>query len=360
MIRTATLNHRNGDCTMGNTGSNRGFASDNYAGVHPEILTAMAMANTGHAKAYGDDPFTLQAEAAFNAHFGPDIQVYFVFLGTAANVLALAAAARPFEAVICADTAHIHVDECGAPERFTGCKLLTVPGVDGKISVPEIQRHLHAVGFEHHVQPRVVSITQATELGTVYTPREIRDIADFAHENGLTVHMDGARLANAAARLNCELRELTTDAGVDILSFGGTKNGMMYGEAVVFFNTDLAEDFQYVRKQGMQLASKMRFISAQFTALLEGGLWRRNAAHANAMAAMLARLASEIPGVNITRPVEANAVFAVLPPKAIPLLQSEFSFYVWNEEAHEVRWMTAFDTSPEDVMNFVEKIRLMF
>ena len=335
----------------------RGFASDNNSGVHPEILRALVTANTGHTTAYGDDPYTRRAVDQFKAHFGPDIAVYFVFLGTGANVLALAAAARPFHAVICADTAHIQVDECGAPEKFTGCKLLTVPAADGKLTAEGIADHLHGMGFEHHAQPRVVSITQATELGTVYTPKEIREITDFAHENRLIVHMDGARLANAAVRLNAELRELTTDVGIDLLSFGGTKNGMMYGEAVVFFNTELAENFKYIRKQGMQLASKMRFISAQFEALLSSGLWRKNAAHANAMAKMLARLAENVPGVRITRPVEANGVFAVIPREAIPILQADFFFYVWREETAEVRWMTSFDTTPEDVMTFVERMK---
>ncbi|GBC60251.1 threonine aldolase [Desulfonema ishimotonii] len=330
----------------------RGFASDNNAGVHPEILKAMAAANAGHTVAYGDDDDTRKAVENFKAHLGDDIGVFFVFLGTGANVLALQAAAQPYHSVICAETAHIHVDECAAPERFTGCKLLTVPTADGKLTVEGIRTHMHGIGFEHHAQPRVISVTQATELGTVYTPEEIRAITDFAHENNMVVHMDGARLANAAVHLNAELRELTTDVGIDILSFGGTKNGMMYGEAIVFSNTELARNFKYIRKQGMQLASKMRFISAQFNALLGGNLWRKNAAHANAMAKLLAREVEKIPQISITQKVEANGVFAIVPPEYVPELQKEFFFYVWDEATSEVRWMTSFDTTTEDVLNF--------
>lgn len=331
----------------------KGFASDNNAGIHPEILKAIAEANVGHVVGYGDDGYTRAAEAAFRERFGEDVAVFFVYLGTGANVLALQACTRPYQSIICAETAHIHEDECGAPERFTGCKVLTVPTDDGKITVEGIQRHIRGIGFEHHAQPRVVSITQATELGTVYTPEEIRAIADFAHENGLLLHMDGARIANAAASLNLELRTISVDAGVDVLSFGGTKNGMMFGEAVLFFNTELARDFKYIRKQGMQLASKMRFISAQFLAMFEKDLWRKNASHANAMAKLLAREAGRVPGVRIVREVESNGVFAALPPEAIPTLKEAFYFYVWDEAHSVVRWMTAFDTTPEDVTSFV-------
>ncbi|MFP4349342.1 MAG: threonine aldolase family protein [Thermodesulfobacteriota bacterium] len=335
----------------------KGFASDNSAGVHPEILKAMVLANTGHTRAYGDDPFTRRAVDKFKKLLGETIEVYFVFLGTGANVLALQAATRPFHSVICAETAHIHVDECGAPEKFTGCKLLTIPAPDGKIMVDGIKAHLHGVGFEHHAQPRVVSITQPTELGTVYTLKEIRRLTDFAHENGLIVHMDGARIANAAAALNVNLRDITADAGIDLLSFGGTKNGMMYGEAVVFFNTDSARDFKYIRKQSMQLASKMRFIAVQFEALLTDDLWWKNASHANAMAKLLAREVERIPGIRITRKVESNGVFAILPPHLIPGLQRKYFFYVWNESTSEVRWMTSFDTTPEEVFDFIESLK---
>ena len=335
----------------------RGLASDNYAGVHPEIWAAMAAANRGHAVAYGDDPCTASAVARFRQHFGESVEVYFVFLGTAANVLSLQAATEPYHAVICAETAHIHVDECGAPERHTGCKLLTVATPDGKLTCNGIRRHLHGFGFEHHAQPRVVSITQATELGTVYRPEEIRAIADLVHSHQMVLHMDGARLANAAVQLDLSLSELTAEAGVDVLSFGGTKNGLMMGEAVVFFDTALARAFAYRRKQAMQLASKMRFIAAQFEALLSNDLWRRCAAHANQMARLLAEALREIDEIRITRPVEANGVFAVVPPEIIAPLQAVCPFYVWDEAASEVRWMTSFDTSEDDIRDFVGELK---
>lgn len=338
----------------------KGFASDNNAGVHPEVLKAMVLANTGHTLAYGDDPFTRRAVDKFKKLLGERIEVFLVFLGTGANVLALQAATRPFHSILCAETAHIHVDECGAPEKFTGCKLLPLPAPVGKITVDGIKTHLHGIGFEHHSQPRVVSITQPTELGTVYTPEEIRRITDFAHENGLIVHMDGARIANAAAALNLSLRDVTTETGIDILSFGGTKNGMMYGEAVVFFDSKLAENFRYLRKQSMQLASKMRFIAAQFEALFTDDLWWKNASHANAMAKLLAREVERIPEIRITQKVESNGVFAVLPPRLIPDLQRNNFFYIWNESISEVRWMTAFDTTPEEVFGFVHSLKCAF
>lgn len=340
--------------------SRKSFASDNNAGVHPEILKAMVLANAGHALAYGEDPYTRRAVKKFKSLLGEEIEVYFVFLGTGANVLALQAGTRPFHSIICAETAHIHVDECGAPEKFTGCKLLTLPATDGKITVDGIKTHLHGIGFEHHSQPRMVSITQPTEMGTVYTTEEIRRITDFAHENGLIVHMDGARIANAAVTLNVNLRDITAETGIDILSFGGTKNGMMYGEAVVFFDLDLAENFKYLRKQSMQLASKMRFIAAQFEALLTDDLWWKNASHANAMAKLLARKAERIPGIRITQKVESNGVFAVLPPRLVPDLQRDHFFYIWNESISEVRWMTAFDTTPAEVFGFIESLKCAF
>lgn len=335
----------------------RGLASDNHAGIHPDIWDAMAAANRGHAVAYGGDPYTASARACFRRHFGDAIDVYFVFLGTAANVLSLQAATEPYHAVICAETAHIHVDECGAPERHTGCKLLTVATPDGKLTCEGIRRHLHGFGFEHHAQPRVVSITQSTELGTVYRPEEIRAIADLAHGHQMVLHMDGARLANAAVYLDVSLRELTADAGVDVLSFGGTKNGLMLGEAVVFFDTALARAFAYRRKQGMQLASKMRFIAAQFEALLSNDLWQRCAAHANRMARLLAEALQSVPEIRTTQPVEANGVFAVVPPEIVAPLQAVCPFYVWNEATSEVRWMTSFDTTEEDIRGFVSELQ---
>lgn len=332
----------------------RGFASDNNAGVHPDIFKAMQSVNSGHTIAYGDDPYTKAAIEAFKKHFGENIDVYFVFNGTAANVLGIKAITKSYHSVICSDLAHLNVDECGAPEKYTGCKLLTVPSPDGKLSVEGIQKHLHGFGFEHHAQPKVVSITQSTEMGTVYTPAQIRKIADFVHEYQLYLHMDGARIANAAASLNCSLSEITVDVGVDLLSFGGTKNGMMFGEAIIFFNPQLSKDFKYIRKQGMQLGSKMRFVSAQFSALLKDDLWLQNSRHANRMAKYLEQKVRTIPQIRITQPVEANAVFAIIPKEYIHILQKEFFFYVWNENSSEVRWMTAFDTTPEDIDKFAD------
>lgn len=333
-------------------GNNRAFASDNNSGVHPEVLEAMARLNTGHTIAYGDDAYTDSARRMFEAVFGRDMEVYFVFTGTGANVLGLKTLTDSYHSIICAETAHIHEDECGAPEKFTGCKLLTVPTEDGKIRVDQVRPFLRSFGFEHHAQPRVVSLTQATELGTVYRPGEIRKIADFAHTNGLKVHMDGARICNAAAALDVTLREITGDAGVDVLSFGGTKNGLMYGEAVVFFDKSLCKNFKYVRKQGMQLASKMRFMAAQFEAFFSDDLWLKSARHANRMAGLLAEKISKIPGIRVTGKVEANGVFAVIPARVIPRLQEDFFFYVWDEDRSVVRLMASFDTTEEDINRF--------
>jgi threonine aldolase len=335
----------------------RSFASDNNAGVHPQVMAAITAANAGHVIAYGDDVYTARALKKFREHFGKDVEVFFVFGGTGANILGLKAATQPHHAVICAETAHINVDECGAPEKFTGCKLLGVRTPDGKLTPDQIKPLLHEVGFEHHVQPRVISISQATEMGTVYTPRELKALARFAHDHNLLLHLDGARIANAAAGLNVNLRAITKDAGVDILSFGGAKNGMMYGEAVVFFDQRLAADFKYTRKQGAQLPSKMRFISAQFETLLTDDLWRRNAAHANRMAQLLAAELAKIPQLTITQKVQANGVFATLPRRYVPLLQKKYFFYVWNEERSEVRLMTSFDTTEEDIASFIGLVR---
>lgn len=337
--------------------ASRTFASDNNAGIHPAILTAITAANEGHARAYGDDRWTAAAVADFRRELGAEAEVFFVMGGTGANVLGLQALLRPFEAVICAACAHIYEDECGAPERFTGSRLLTVSTPDGKLRPEILAPLLRGTGDEHRVQPRVVSITQATELGTVYRPEEIRSLADWAHSHGMWLHCDGARLANAAASLDAPLRTITRDVGVDVLSFGGTKNGLMGGEAVVFFRPELARDFKYLRKQGMQLPSKMRFIAAQFSALLADGLWRQNAAHANRMARRLADGIAEMPQVRVTHPVEANAVFAQLAPRYIPALQEQFYFYVWETSCSEVRWMTSYDTAEADVDAFVAAIR---
>lgn len=334
----------------------RGFASDNNAGVHPEILAAIARVNVGHVLAYGQDPHTAAAIARIREHLGERVEPFFVFGGTGANVLGLESMLRPHEAVICAETSHIQVDECGAPERYIGCKLLPVPAPSGKLTPESVATRLVGIGFEHHVQPRVVSIAQATEYGTVYAPAEIRALADFAHAHDMLLHMDGARIANAAAALDVPLRTLTVDAGVDVLSFGGTKNGMMGGEAVVFFDPARARDFRYQRKQAMQLPSKMRFIAAQFDALLTDDLWLRSARHANRMARLLADRVRGISGVTVTQPVDSNAVFAIVPEKIVSELQAAFYFYVWNEERSEVRWMASFDTTEDDVEVFAETI----
>jgi len=335
----------------------RSFASDNNAGVHPEVIEAIRAANEGHVIAYGDDPFTERAVKLFKKHFGPDVAVYFVFGGTGANVLGLKAVTKSHQAIICAETAHVNVDECGAPENFTGCKLLTVATPDGKLRVEQIKPLLHGIGVEHHVQPAVITISQATEMGTVYTKDELKTLADFAHDQGMLLHVDGARLSNAAVSLNAVLKEITADVGVDVLSFGGTKNGMMYGEAVVFFDPKLAADFKYIRKQGMQLSSKMRFIAAQFEAMLSGNLWQRGPAYANRMARLLASELSKLPQIKITQPVESNGVFAVIPSEHIPALQQKYFFYVWNEEISEVRLMASFDTTEEDIRDFVAFVR---
>ncbi|NUR93463.1 MAG: low specificity L-threonine aldolase [Nonomuraea sp.] len=330
----------------------KAFASDNYAGVHPEILQAIVEANGGHQISYGDDVYTEALQDVFRAHFGETARAYPVFNGTGANVVSLRAMANPWEAVVCAESAHIHTDEGGAPEVVAGLKLLTVPTPDGKLTPELIDRQAWGFGDVHRPQSKVVSISNSTELGTVYTAEEIRAICDHAHGLGLLVHLDGSRLTNAAAALDVPLRALATDAGVDVVSFGGTKIGLLYGEAVVVLNPDAVNGVEYIRKTLMQLSSKMRFVSAQFEALLQGDLWLRNARQANAMAARLAAAVRDLPGVEVPRPVEANAVFARLPKDVIERLQKRFRFYTWNEAVGEVRWMCAFDTTESDVDAF--------
>ncbi len=337
--------------------SRRGFASDNNSGVNFSVIQTIKNVNEGHVIAYGNDPYTELAIEKMRGHFGDNADVYFVLTGTAANVLAIKASTQNWNSIICADTAHINCDECGAPEFFTGCKLLTVSAPDAKITVDLIKRHMHGFDFEHSAQPKVISLTQATEMGTVYTPSEIRDICDFAHNYGLLVHMDGARICNAAASLNVSFRDITSDAGVDVLSFGGTKNGLMFGEAIIFFNSQLADNFKYIRKQGMQLASKMRYIAAQFDALFTDDLWLKNARHANRMARMLAEEVAGIPGIRITQKVQINGVFAIVPPEIVPELHKEYFFYIWDKEISEVRWMTSWDTTEDDVRSFVKLLR---
>src|ERR1700678_374238 len=332
----------------------RSFASDNNAVVHPEVLEAIARANRGHAVGYGSDSHTESAVEKFREHFGDEIRVFFVFNGTAANVLSLQALTRPYHAVLCPELSHIYTDECGAPEKLTGCKLIPLPAPDGKLTVETVAHAYHGIGDQHHVQPRVISITQSTEMGAVYKPAEIEALARFAHERKMFLHMDGARISNAVAAQQLSLRQATRDLGVDVLSFGGTKNGLMGVEAVVFFRAELAKDFLFVRKQGMQLASKMRFLSVQMDALLTNDLWRRNAEHANRMARLLEQEVRKIPGVKVVYPVEANGVFAQIPRDAIKKIQERYFFYVWSEEESVVRWMCSFDTTDGDVREFVQ------
>lgn len=335
----------------------RSFGSDNHSGIHPDVLAAIAEANKDHAPAYGQDPWTARAEEAFRQQFGPQARAFIVFNGTAANVLGLMSAARAPGAVVCADVAHINNDECAAPEGSSGLKLIPVPSQDGKIGPEGLDAYLRLDRVPHQAPPRILSITQPTELGTLYTPQEVRILADMAHRQGLLVHMDGARLTNAAAALDMHLADLTASVGVDVLSFGGTKNGLMGAEAVVILNPDLAEGFDFLRKHTMQLASKMRFLAAQFVAFFENDLWRTNAAHANGIAQQLAAGAAAVPGVSLSRPAQTNAVFAVLPEQAIVNLQQNFYFYVWNPALNEVRWMTSFDTAPRDVEFFLQSLR---
>jgi len=335
----------------------RGFASDNYAGVHPEILVAIAAANGGHQIAYGEDVYTARLQEVVADHFGAQAQALPVFNGTGANVVSLQSMLPRWGAVICAETAHIQSDENGAPERIGGLKLLTVPTPDGKLTPELVDRQAWGFGDEHRAQPGVVSITQSTELGTAYTPAEVSALTAHAHSLGLTVHMDGSRIANAAAGLGLPMRAFTTDAGVDVLSFGGTKNGLLYGEAVVVLTPAACAGLVFLRKMDMQLASKMRFVSAQLVALLEGDLWLRSAQHSNAMALRLRAAVEGLEGLTLTQPTQANALFAVLPDGVADRLRAKFRFYDWNEATGEVRWMCAFDTTESDVDAFAAAIR---
>ncbi|MCK9290454.1 MAG: low specificity L-threonine aldolase [Bacteroidales bacterium] len=332
----------------------KGFASDNWSGVSPEIMEALIRINQQHHPAYGeDDPLEQYVQQLFQQHFGEDSRSYFVWNGTGANVLAIRQLLRPWESVITPHSAHLNVDEAGAPENIGRIKLQTVYCPDGKIYPQQINPFLNSRGFQHHVQPKLISISQTTELGGVYTLDEIRALAGFAHQHQMYLHMDGARIANAAVALNCSFTELVRDTGVDVLSFGGTKNGLMMGEAVVFTNSRLAEGFEYNRKQGMQLASKMRFILAQFQAYIEQEVWKNNAMHANRMAKLLGERLSTVKGIRLSREVEANAVFAIMPEKLIQPLQKHYFFHVWDEESMEVRLMCSFDTEEKDVEKFV-------
>lgn len=330
------------------------FASDNYAGVHPEVLAAIATANGGHQIAYGGDVYTEYLGAVIRRHFGEAARIYPVFNGTGANVVSLQAMSQPWSGVVCAETAHIVTDEGGAPERMAGVKLMTIPTPDGKLTPDLIDRQAWGFGDEHRAQPLIVSISQTTEFGTAYTPEELVAICDHAHWLGMRVHLDGSRISNAAAHLEVPLAALTTEAGVDVLSLGGTKNGLLYGDAVVVLNPTAAPGMEYIRKFDGQLASKMRFASAQLIAMYDGDLWLRSARHANAMAARLAAGAAQLDGVTITQQVQSNAVFARLSdPAAAERLRARFRFYDWPGEPGLARWMCAFDTQPEQVDAFL-------
>ncbi len=342
---------------MGKDNLKRGFASDNNAGIHPEILKELAAINEGHVIGYGSDKYTDQAIQLFKEYFGSNTEAFFVFTGTGANVLGISGVTRSWNSIITAYTAHLEQDECGAPEKYAGCKVLTVDTPDGKITVDMIGKHMHGFDFEHHAQPKVISITQSTEMGTVYSVQEIKEIADFAHSRNMFLHMDGARIANAAVTLDMPFKAVTTDAGVDILSFGGTKNGMMFGEAVCFLKPGLSNDFKYIRKQGMQLASKMRFISAQYIAYFRNDLWKKCASHSNAMAGVLAEKIRGISGLKITQAVQSNGVFVIMPHDVAEKVGQQYFFYPWDENKSEYRLMTSWDTTEEDIDEFVKLLQ---
>ncbi|CCO25341.1 threonine aldolase family protein [Maridesulfovibrio hydrothermalis] len=335
----------------------RAFASDNYSGVHPDIMDAIVEANKDHMISYGEDPVSDEAEKLFQNHFGEDAKIFFMTTGTATNTLILKHLTRSWNSVICTECAHITVDECGSSEAIAGVKLIHAQTVNGKLNVESLKPLLSGRLDVHQSQPAVVSITQSTELGTLYTLAEIKDICDYAHSKGLYVHMDGARITNAATALGVSFKEMTVDCGVDVLSFGGTKIGCMGAEAAVFINSELGKGFGFVRKQGMQLTSKMRFIGAQFKALLSNELWKKNAEWSNSLAAKLAAKAAEINGVEITRPVEANGVFAIIPKDIVATMQEKFPFYIWDEATGEVRWMTSWSTTEEDIDNFCAALK---
>lgn len=335
----------------------KAFASDNYSGVHPEIMEALVRANTNHQGAYGNDEYTSKAILLFKKHFGSETEVYFVYNGTGANVIGLTNLTHSFNSILCSELAHINVDESTAPEKFTGCKLVGIPTKDGKIYPADVEQKIQRVGDQHHPQAKVISISQSTEYGTVYTVEEVKALSAVAKKYNLYLHMDGARISNATASLQSDFKSFTKDAGVDILSFGGTKNGMMFGEAILVFNPEAAKNMYYLRKQGMQLHSKMRFISAQFVALLSNDLWKRNAIHANTMAKKLEAGLRGVKGVTITQQVDANGVFAIFPKEITEELQKEIFFYVWNDRTNECRLMCSFDTSEEEIDRLISKLK---
>jgi threonine aldolase len=338
---------------MENNTNKRGFGSDNNAGIHPEILKEIIASNKWHVTGYGSDIYTEKALCLFKEHLGSETETFFVFTGTAANVLGLSPITKSWNSVITASTSHLEGDECGAPEKFIGCKVLVVDTTDGKINPELVEKHMHGLDFEHHSQPKVISITQATEMGTVYTVEEITKLADYAHARGMLLHMDGARIANAAVSLGLPFKAFTTDAGVDVLSFGGTKNGMMLGESVCFLKPGLSADFKYIRKQGMQLASKMRFISAQYIGYFQNEVWKRCALNSNSMARLLADKLDRVEGIKVSQKVQSNGVFVIMPARIAEKLRESYFFYPWDEKKSEWRLMCSWDTEEKDIVNFV-------
>lgn len=338
----------------------RSFASDNNSGIHPLVMEALAQANRNHAVGYGEDSWTEQAVEKIRMAFTPECEPLFVFNGTGSNVVALQLCTQPYNSILCAETAHIYVDECGAPARMTGCQIRPIQTPDGKLTPALIRPYLCNFGEQHHSQPGALYISQCTELGTVYTPDEIQALADLVHAYGMYLHVDGARLANACVALDKSFRQLTVDCGVDVLSFGGTKNGLMMGECVVIFNPSLKDKARFVRKQSAQLASKMRFLSCQFTAYLTDNLWWKNAAHANDAARRLYEALRSLPGVHFTQKVESNQLFLTLPRPVIDILREKYFFYFWNEPANEIRLVTSFDTTEDDIAEFLTAVKQAF
>lgn len=334
----------------------RSFSSDNWSGVHPKIMEALMEANIDQQAAYGGDDYTRRAQAMFKDIFGPDASVHFVFNGTAANIMALESLTRSFNSVICSEHAHIHMDECGAMEKHTGVKLITIPTENGKITPEQILPHIKSERYPHQSEPAVISITQVTELGTLYSIAEIKELADLAHQYGLYLHVDGARISNAVAALNTDFKTMISDTGVDVLSFGGTKAGLMFGEAVVFLKPGLDKYLELYRKQGMQLASKMRFIAAQFITFLSSDIWKENALQANNMAMYLAEKLSAFPQVKFSQEVQSNGIWAIIPKDFAQKMQNAQFFYPWDEKKSEYRIMTSWDTTKEEIDSFISKL----
>lgn len=335
----------------------KSFGSDNHAGIDPLILESLIKANSGSAVAYGNDPWSEQAVEKFKEHFGEGCQVLFVLNGTGANTIALKTFTDSFNAIVCSDVAHINTSECGAPQKFSGCPTIPIQSLDGKLTFDQINEVIDNQIDQHHNKPNIVSLSQTTELGTVYDLKTIKQISDMLHKKGCFLHIDGARFANAAVFLGCSLKELTSDVGVDILSFGGTKNGLLFGEALVFFDESLVDKAKYFRKQATQLFSKMRFIACQFESYLTDDLWKKNAVRANNMAKFLMEKLLPLQEVKITRKAESNSIFVKIPDEAIEPLQKRYFFHIWDEKTKELRWMTSFDTTRDDICNFVDTIK---